>query len=105
MSPHVLFSRLPSLLVILFLFLLAPAITAQDPAPKTVAQPQVPAGPMATPAAKNQETSAAAKARIEQKKALGVSLLVSLANDARNYQDQTRSGARTCALSQSLGRR
>src|SRR4029077_11522943 len=26
--------------------------------------------------------------RIEQKKALGVSLLVSLANDARNYQDQ-----------------
>ena len=88
MTPHVLFSRLPSLLVILFLFLLAPAITAQNTASKTVAQPQVSAGPMATPAAKNKETSAAAKARIEQKKALGVSLLVSLANDARNYQDQ-----------------
>ena len=88
MTPHVLFSRLPSLLVILFLFLLAPAITAQNTASKTVAQPQVSAGPMATPAAKNKQTSAAAKARIEQKKALGVSLLVSLANDARNYQDQ-----------------
>lgn len=88
MTPHVLFSRLPSLLVILFLFLLAPAITAQNTASKTVAQPQVSGGPMATPAPKNKETSAAAKARIEQKKALGVSLLVSLANDARNYQDQ-----------------
>lgn len=88
MTPHVLFSRLPSLLVIPFLFLLAPTITAQNTASKTVAQPRVSAGPMATPAAKNKETSAAAKARIEQKKALGVSLLVSLANDARNYQDQ-----------------
>lgn len=88
MTPHVLFSRLPSLLVILFLFLLAPAITAQDTASKTIAQPEVAAGPVATPAAKNKETSAAAKARIEKKKALGVSLLVSLANDARNYQDQ-----------------
>jgi hypothetical protein len=83
-----LFSRLPSLLVILSLFLLAPAITAQDTASKTIAQPEVAAGPVATPAAKNKETSAAAKARIEKKKALGVSLLVSLANDARNYQDQ-----------------
>jgi len=88
MTPHVLFSRLPSLLVILSLFLLAPAITAQDTASKTIAQPEVAAGPVATPAAKNKETSAAAKARIEKKKALGVSLLVSLANDARNYQDQ-----------------
>jgi hypothetical protein len=43
--------------------------------------------PATKPAAKSKETTAAAKARIEQRKALGVSLLVSLANDARNYQD------------------
>ena len=71
-----------------FLLSLAPAISAQDTALKTVSQPPVAAVPMATPAAKNKETSATAKARIEQKKALGISLLVSLANDARNYQDQ-----------------
>jgi hypothetical protein len=88
MIPGVLFSGLPSLLAILFLLSLAPAISAQDTTRKTVSQPQVAAVPMATPAANNKETSATAKARIEQKKALGVSLLVSLANDARNYQDQ-----------------
>jgi len=88
MTPRVLFSRLPSLLALPFLFLLAPTTLAQDAASKTVAQPQVAAVPMASPAARNKETSAAAKARMEQKKALGVSLLVSLANDARNYQDQ-----------------
>jgi hypothetical protein len=85
MTPRVLFSRLPSLLVIPFLFSLAPAIPAQDTARKT--QPQV-AAPLATSGSTKKDTSAAAKARIEQKKALGVSLLVSLANDARNYQDQ-----------------
>jgi hypothetical protein len=88
MAPRVLFSRLLSLLAIPFLLSLAPAISAQDTALKTVSQPPVAAVPMATPAAKNKETSATAKARIEQKKALGISLLVSLANDARNYQDQ-----------------
>jgi hypothetical protein len=87
MTPRVLFSRLPSLLAIPILFSLAPAISAQDTARKTVSQPQV-AAPLATPAARNKDTSAAAKARIEQRKALGISLLVSLANDARNYQDQ-----------------
>ena len=88
MTPAVLFSRLPSLLAIPCLVSLTPAISAQDTARKTVSQPQVAAVSTATPATKNKETSAAAKARIEQKKALGVSLLVSLANDARNYQDQ-----------------
>jgi hypothetical protein len=76
---------LVSLLVIPFLFSLAPAISAQDTARKT--QPQV-AAPLAASASTKKDTSAAAKVRIEQKKALGVSLLVSLANDARNYQDQ-----------------
>src|SRR6185436_10963245 len=88
MTPRVLFPRLPSLLAIPFLLSPAPAISAQDTARKTVSQPQVAAAPLATPAVKNKETSASAKARIEQKKALGISLLVSLANDARNYQDQ-----------------
>lgn len=88
MTPRVLFSRLSSLLAIPALFSLAANISAQDTARKTVSQPQVAAAPLATPAAKTKETSAAAKARIEQKQALGVSLLVSLANDARNYQDQ-----------------
>jgi hypothetical protein len=87
MNPRVLFSRLSSLLAVPVLFSLAAAISAQDTTRKTVSQPQVAAAPIATPA-KTKETSAAAKARIEQKKALGVSLLVSLANDARNYQDQ-----------------
>ncbi|MEP6569442.1 MAG: hypothetical protein ABJC10_06665 [Acidobacteriota bacterium] len=86
-------SSLPSLLVIPFLLWLASAIPAQDTVRKTVAQPQA-AAPAAKPAAKSKETSAAAKARIEQQKALGISLLVSLANDARNYQDQ-RLRART----------
>src|SRR6185295_17461673 len=88
MTPRVLFPRLPSLLAIPFLLSPAPAISAQDTARKTVSPPQVAAAPLATPAVKNKESSASAKARIEQKKALGISLLVSLANDARNYQDQ-----------------
>src|SRR4029079_13858669 len=88
MTPRVLFSRLPSLLALPFLLTLAPTTLAQDAASKTVAQPQVAAVPMPSPAAaRNKETSASAKARIEQKKALGISLLVSLANDARNYQE------------------
>jgi len=87
MTRRVLSSRLSSFLTIPFLLILAPAISAQDVAQKTISQPQV-AAPLTTPATKSKETSAAAKARLEQKKALGISLLVSLANDARNYQDQ-----------------
>jgi hypothetical protein len=82
-----------SLLIVPLLLSLAPAVPAQDTVVKTVSQPQ-PAAPAAKPAARNKETSATAKARIEQRKALGISLLVSLANDARNYQDQ-RLRART----------
>jgi len=55
---------------------------------KTVAQPAAPqpAAPAAT--AKPKRATAAEKAKIEQQKALGLSLLVSLANDARNFSDQ-----------------
>lgn len=88
MTPRDSFSRLPALLAIPFLLSLASAIPAQDTARKSNTDPQVAAAPAAAPAVKIKETSVAARARIEQKKALGVSLLVSLANDARNYQDQ-----------------
>lgn len=87
MARRSLSSRLPSLFAIPFLLSLTPAIPAQDTATKAVSQPQV-ATPAVKAAARNKGTTATEKARIEQQKALGVSLLVSLANDARNYQDQ-----------------
>jgi hypothetical protein len=96
MAPRDPFFRSLFLFSFALLLSFAPAINAQETAQKTVSQPQV-AAPLTQPAAKSKEakeTAAAAKARIEQKKALGVSLLVSLANDARNYQDQ-RLRART----------
>ncbi|MGH9929373.1 MAG: hypothetical protein ACREA9_09100, partial [Pyrinomonadaceae bacterium] len=87
MARRDLFFRLLFLLAIPFLLLRAPAIPAQDTAQKTVSPAQV-AAPAAKPVAKSKETTAATKARIEQQKALGLSLLVSLANDARNFSDQ-----------------
>ena len=79
--------RLFSFLVVLFLSSLIPAIQAQETSQKTVSQPQTTAAP-AKPAAKSKATSAATKARIDQQKALALSLLVSLANEARNFSDQ-----------------
>ena len=81
-------SRLPSVLAALFLLPLIPVVEAQDTPEKTVSQPQTAAAP-AKPTGKSKAPSAAAKAKIDQQKALAVSLLVSLANDARNYPDQT----------------
>lgn len=83
--------RLFPVLVVLFLGSAIPTIQAQETSTKTVSQPQTPAAP-AKPAATSKASkanSAAAKLKIEQQKALGISLLVSLANDARNYSDQT----------------
>ena len=80
-------SRLPSLLVFILLLSLIPAIEAQETSEKTFSQPATAALP-AKPTPKNKATSAAARARIEQQKALALSLLVSLANDARNFPDQ-----------------
>lgn len=82
-------SRLPSLLAVIFLLSLSliPPIEAQETSEKTVSQPQPAAAP-AKVSPKNKATSAAAKARIEQQKALALSLLVSLANDARSFPDQ-----------------
>ncbi len=87
MARRALSSRLPSLFVILFLLSLASTVPAQETAARTVAQPQA-AAPVAKPTPKNKGTSAAAKAKLDQQKALGLSLLVSLSNDARNFSDQ-----------------
>ena len=86
MAPSAGFPRLISLLVVLFLFTLPLAISAQESPEKTAPQP---AATPAKTALKSKPTSAAAKARIDQQKALGLSLLVSLSNDARNFPDQT----------------
>ena len=78
-------SRMFALLTVLLLPLLPSAIAAQENSQKTVSQPQITAVP---PKPRNKATSAAAKARIDQQKALALSLLVSLANDARSFPDQ-----------------
>lgn len=77
-----------SALVLALLFLFSvPSIPAQDTSEKMVSQP-APATSPAKPAARTKKESAAARAKIDQQKALGLSLLVSLANDARNFPDQ-----------------
>lgn len=80
-------SRLLSFLTVLLLSSLPSAIGAQETSQKTVSQPQAAAVP-AKPAAKNKATAAATRARIDQQKALALSLLVSLANEARSFPDQ-----------------
>ncbi len=80
-------SRLLSVLTVLFLCSLAFAMGAQKTSPKTASPPQAVVNP-ARPAAKNKADSATSKAKAEQQKALALSLLVSLANDARNFPDQ-----------------
>ena len=85
MVHHTLPRRMFSILVVLFLSSLIPAIQAQETSTKT--NPQTAAGP-AKPAAQSKAPSAADKARIDQQKALALSLLVSLANEARNFSDQ-----------------
>lgn len=86
--------RVP-LLAFLLLFLSLPAINAQETAEKVIAPPP-PSATTAAPAAKTKPTSAAAKAKLEQQRSLALSLLVSLANDARSFKDQ-KLRARTLA--------
>ena len=95
MARRVSSARLSYLLSVVLLSSLAPAISAQETSEKSVSQPQIGA-PLVRPAAKRNETPAAAKARMDQQKALALSLLVSLANDARNFPDQ-KLRARTLA--------
>lgn len=80
-------SRLSSLLAFVFLLWVIPAIEAQETSEKTASQPRAATVP-AKSSAKNKAASVATRARIEQQKALALSLLVSLANDARSFPDQ-----------------
>jgi hypothetical protein len=87
MAPNARFPRLTPLLVVLFLLSLPFAVCAQESSNKTSAKPQATPSPAKAPA-KTKAPSAAAKAKVDQQKALALSLLVSLANDARNFSDQ-----------------
>jgi hypothetical protein len=85
------FSRLG----VLVLLSLTPAIVAQETSERTVSQPAPVAAPT-KPAAKTKKVSAATKAKTEQQRALALSLLVSLSNEARAFRDQ-KLRARTLA--------
>jgi hypothetical protein len=77
----------PLLFSFLFLTAIVPASPAQETSEKTISQPPPAASP-AKPASKK-KLSAAAKARAEQQRALALSLLISLSNEARGFRDQT----------------
>ena len=79
----------------LLVFLALPAINAQETTQKVVELPPA-ATTTPAPATKPKPTSAAAKAKLEQQRSLALSLLVSLANDARSFRDQ-KLRARTMA--------
>ena len=84
-------SRSPIISALLFSFVLlvaaAPAFQAQETSERTIAQPAPVSSPAKSPA-KARKLSAAEKAKAEQQKALALSLLISLSNDARNFRDQ-----------------
>src|SRR5688572_11001220 len=79
-------SPLLSVLAVLLLCLLPASSAAQENSQGTASRPKSTSS--TKPAAKNKAEAAAAKARIDQQKALALSLLVSLANDARSFPDQ-----------------
>jgi hypothetical protein len=83
-------SRFLSLFTVL-VFAFLPSAFGQE-SPKTSSPPPVIS--TAKPAAKNKGEAAAEKAKADQQKALALSLLVSLSNDARSFPDQ-RLRART----------
>lgn len=89
-------SRLLTLLTVLLLSSLMSASGAQETSEKTISQPPPVANPAPRTAAKTRKPSAAAKAKAEQQRALALSLLVSLSNEARNFRDQ-KLRARTLA--------
>ena len=76
--------RVFALSLALILFFLTTA-AAQDAQPKPAAQPQAAVAPKSN----NKKASAAAKAKADEQKSLALSLLVSLATDARSFSDQT----------------
>ena len=82
--------RLPIFFAVCLVLAAVSGARSQQPAEKTTATPQAAAAPTPSsqPAAKTKRPSAATKAKADQQKALALSLLVSLANDARSYPDQ-----------------
>ena len=72
----------------------APPAAAQATSDKPGSQPQPASSPAKTSASNKANAAAAAKAKIDQQHALALSLLVSLATDARSFPDQ-RLRART----------
>jgi len=92
-------SRSPVVSTLLFsallLFAAAPAFNAQETSERTISRPAPVASPAKSPA-KARKLSAAEKAKVEQQRALALSLLISLSNDARSFRDQ-KLRARTLA--------
>lgn len=80
-------SLLPFLLGFVLVSSLVPVVHAQQ-TPQKTATPGKSVDNPSKPAIKVKSASAATKARIEQQRALALSLLVSLANEARSYPDQ-----------------
>ena len=85
-------AALPALVFLISCF---PVIQAQETSEKAISQPRPAASPGKS-RAQSKSDSAAATARLEQQKALAVSLLITLADDVRNFSDQ-RLKARTQA--------
>jgi len=91
-------SRSSAVFVLLFALLVsiafAPALRAQETSEKTIMQPP----PVASPSKSGpkKKLTGAAKAKAEQQRALALSLLISLSNDARSFRDQ-KLRARTLA--------
>ncbi|MEP6741497.1 MAG: hypothetical protein ABJB61_03290 [bacterium] len=82
------------LLAFLLVLLLLPSINAQETAEKVIEA--APASSSTATPTKAKPTAASAKAKIQQQRSLALSLLVSLANDARSFRDQ-KLRARTLA--------
>lgn len=80
-------SRLLSLLTVLLLCSQSFGVRAQETSQQTASPPPAVITPVKS-TAKNRANAAAEKAKADQQKALALSLLVSLANDARSFPDQ-----------------
>ncbi|HEY8186660.1 MAG TPA: hypothetical protein VIF64_11350 [Pyrinomonadaceae bacterium] len=89
MTPNVFrfFPGLLSLSAVLLLSSVASQVGAQEDSQKTASPQPTVVAPVKS-AGKNKTDSATAKAKADQQKALALSLLVSLANDARSFPDQ-----------------
>lgn len=90
--------RKPSSSFVAIVFLLlaaAPVFQAQETSERTVSRP-VAVASTEKAAGKSKKLSAAEKAKVDQQRALATSLLISLSNDARSFNDQ-KLRARTLA--------